>query len=92
LRVLQVLLNGEQSTDELTNQLDMPLIEVMSKLSELRRGGYVQPSEDADEAESASRHWVASPALREPLARLLVHAARPYLPQHGIGSRRVRPG
>lgn len=34
---------------------------------------------------------VASPVLREPPARLLVHAAQPHSPQPGIGSRRVRP-
>jgi hypothetical protein len=71
----------------------MALVEVMHQLRELRRGGYVEPSEDADAegTDGASRRWVASPALREPLARLLVHAAPPHSPQPGTGSMRVRP-
>lgn len=91
LRVLQAVLDRDQSADELAARLGMPVIEVIYQLGELRRGGYVEGSEDSEELDSATRHWVVPPALRDALARLLAHAAQPRSLQAGTGSRRVRP-
>jgi DNA-binding transcriptional ArsR family regulator len=91
LRVLQAVLDSDQSADELAARLGMPVIEVIYQLGELRRGGYVEGSEDSEEPDSATRDWIVSPPLREALARLLAHAAQPRSPQAGTGSRPVRP-
>jgi DNA-binding IclR family transcriptional regulator len=66
-------LDGNHSATELAPRLGMPVIEVIYQLGELRRGGYVEPSPDA---QGTDLYDVTSPALRETLARLLAHAAR----------------
>jgi hypothetical protein len=56
LRVLQAVLDSDQSAHELAARLGMPVIEVIYQLGQLRRGGYVEGSEDTDDSVSETRH------------------------------------
>ena len=84
LRVLQAVLDGDQSANELAARLGIPVIEAFYQLGELRRGGYVELSPDA---QGTDLYRVTSPAVSEALARLLAHAAQPRSPRPGAADR-----